>query len=205
MVAFLVAFEPPGDSPGWPSTGGLRCAVDGSLAQGGPCTSWPEARPAVTVSVCTVQDLPGQPRCAARGLLRLALTVLQWRGYQDGSRSHAAAAATMRSRLGCRLHLPAKRAHQGQGPASQPNPTHAVDPGRHRLRVIGPATPPWSPGYPGQDLTIWPTTSTGLVIRRGHDDSAFFDRELWLSSPSQATSCRKIRYSSRIATTGDHA
>jgi hypothetical protein len=139
----------------------------------------------------------------ARGVPRLALTVLQWRGYQGGSRSHAAAAARMRSRLGCRLRLAVKRAHQGQGPASQPNTRRGpweTSPARHRA-----SNATWSPGYPAQDLTTWPTTSTGLVIRRGHDDSAFFDRELWLSSPSQATSCRKIRYSSRIATTGDHA
>ena len=34
---------------------------------------------------------------------------------------------------------------------------------------------------------------------------AFFDCELRVSSPSQAMSCRKIRYSSRTATTDDHA
>jgi hypothetical protein len=35
--------------------------------------------------------------------------------------------------------------------------------------------------------------------------SAFFDRELRASSPSQATRCRKTRYSNRSATAGDHA
>ena len=35
--------------------------------------------------------------------------------------------------------------------------------------------------------------------------SAFFDCALRASSPSQAMSCRKIRYSSRTATVDDHA
>jgi hypothetical protein len=35
--------------------------------------------------------------------------------------------------------------------------------------------------------------------------SAFFDCALRASRPSQAMTCRKIRYSSRTATTGDHA
>jgi hypothetical protein len=35
--------------------------------------------------------------------------------------------------------------------------------------------------------------------------SAFFDRGLQASSPSQATNCRKIRQSSHTTTTGDHA
>lgn len=35
--------------------------------------------------------------------------------------------------------------------------------------------------------------------------SAFFDRELPASNPSQAMSSRKIRYSNHSATAGDHA
>jgi hypothetical protein len=35
--------------------------------------------------------------------------------------------------------------------------------------------------------------------------STSFDRELRASSPSQDMTCRKIRYNSRTATTGDHA
>ena len=35
--------------------------------------------------------------------------------------------------------------------------------------------------------------------------SAFFDCALRASSPSQAMTCRKIRYNSRTATTDDHA
>ena len=78
----------------------------------------------------------------ARGLPHLALTARQWRGYQGGSRSRAAAAATMRSRIGRRLHLAEKRAHQRRD-SCQPTQrgTCPLNPRRHRSRGDGLATP----------------------------------------------------------------
>ena len=86
------------------------------------------------------------------GLLRLALRAQQWRGYHGASRRRAAAAAMMWSRIGRRLRLAVKRAHQHPGPTSQPHPAQPVNPGRHRLLVDRPATPPWSPVHPAQGL-----------------------------------------------------
>jgi hypothetical protein len=55
-----------------------------------------------------------------------------------------------------------------------------------------------------RDLLTWRHNTT--TSWRSITNSAFFDRELQTSSPSQVTTCRKvIRQSSHTATTGDHA
>jgi hypothetical protein len=67
----------------------------------------------------------------ARGLLRLALTALQWRGYHGASRRLSAAAAMMWSRIGRRLRLAVKRAQSA--PKFLP-----ANPARHLLvRTLG--------------------------------------------------------------------
>jgi hypothetical protein len=97
----------------------------------------------------------------ARGLPRLAMRAQQWRGYHGRPGRRAAAAATMRSRIGRRLHLAAKRAHQRRGPCRPTQRgTCSLNPRRRRLRGDGLATAPWSPGHSAYGTLIekitWP-------------------------------------------------
>lgn len=84
----------------------------------------------------------------ARGLLRLALMALQWRGYHGASRRRAAAAARMWSRIGRRLRLAVKRAHHRRG-SCQPTQrgTCSLNPETSLARRRASDAPvTWSPG-----------------------------------------------------------
>jgi hypothetical protein len=96
VVAFLVAFEPPGDSPDWVLHQMVAVCCRWSLAHAEPCTSWLEARPAVMVSVRTVGGFAWSAADPGRVLPRLALRALQWRGDHGASRRRADALGRQR-------------------------------------------------------------------------------------------------------------
>jgi hypothetical protein len=72
----------------------------------------------------------------ARDLPCLSLATPQWRGYHGGPRRRTAAAATTRSRTGCRLCLPQKRAHQRRNPWYPADPAPAGAPRNHHSQSL---------------------------------------------------------------------